>query len=375
MESKLRIGIVANTTWNIYNFRRNVIRKLLSQEMDIFILSPIDEYIKYQDEFPDVTHIPLNKLKRNSTNPIHDIQLTKELKSLYTENKLDFVIHYTVKPNIYGGVAAHQCNIPSIGIVTGLGYAFIQGGMIEWITKFLYRNSLKHHKKIIFENIEDRELFIEEKLIKAEQGVSIKGCGVDSEYFKPRKNGALTDKTIFTFIGRLLYDKGLMEFVNAAKKIRENYPLAEFWIIGNLDPENPAAVSEQELQTWIDSGEIHYKGFQPDVRAYIAESDCIVLPSYREAIARTITEGMSMERPVITTDTAGCREAVDPGVNGYLVPIKNVNALARAMEDFIHTDELARKAMGKSGRKKVLNEFDDRLIADQIYDIIASELN
>lgn len=375
MSKKLRVGIVANTTWNIYNFRRNVIRKLVQENIETYVLSPIDEYIKYKDEFPDVVHVPLKKLKRNSTNPIHDIQLTSELKSLYKKYNLDFIVHYTVKPNIYGGVAAHQLGIPSIGIVTGLGYAFIKGGMIETITKFLYRNSLKHHRKIIFENMDDRELFIQENLIESSQGVSIKGCGVDSEYFKPRKNGALTDKTIFTFIGRLLYDKGLMEFVNAAKSIKKKYKHAEFWIIGNLDPVNPASVPEAELQKWIDSGDITYKGFQSDVRSFIAESDCIVLPSYREAIARTITEGMSMERPVITTDTAGCREAVDAGVNGYLVPIKNVNALALAMEDFIHTDELARKAMGKSGREKVLNEFDDKLIADQIYDIIIGEIS
>lgn len=375
MNKPLRVGIVANTTWNIYNFRRNVIRKLLSENIETSILSPIDEYIKYQNEFPSVKHIALKRLKRKSTNPIHDIQLTLELKSIYKKHNFDFIIHYTVKPNIYGGIAANYCKIPSIGIVTGLGYAFIQGGFIETITKFLYRNSLKYHKKIIFENIDDRELFIKESLIEADKGVSIKGCGVDSEYFKPRVNGALSDKTIFTFIGRLLFDKGLMEFVNAAKSIRKNYPLAEFWIVGNIDSENPASVTEVDLQKWINAGDIHYKGFQSDVRSFIAESDCIVLPSYREAIARTITEGMSMERPVITTDTAGCREAVDEGINGYLVPIKNVKALANAMEDFIHMDEIARKAMGKSGREKVVNEFDDKLIADQIYDIIASELN
>jgi len=368
------IAIVANTTWNIYNFRLNVIEKLLTEGFKVIVMSPVDEYIHYKKQFPDVTHVPIKRLHRDSTNPIKDIRLTLELTRLYKKHKPDLVIHYPVQPNIYGAIAARMNHISSIGIVTGLGFAFLHKGYIKRITKLLYRSTSKFHDKVIFENKDDRELFIKEHLIKEAQGISIKGCGVNAQFFSPMPNGLYPEKVIFTFIGRLLYDKGVQEFVDAAELVKSKNQQAEFWLVGDIDDQNPASVKKDDLVKWVKNNSVIYHGSTRDVREYIAHSDCIVLPSYREAIARSITEGMAMQRPVITTDVAGCREAVDEGINGFLVPVKNAAALAEAMERFIHLDESEREHMGLQGREKVLSEFDDRIIAEDIFKIVSEVL-
>ena len=373
-EQKTKIAIVANSTWNIYNFRLNIIEKLLNEGFDVFVIAPVDKYIHYKEKFPEVTHVPLKQLNRDSLNPWKDFRLTFELTQIYKKLKPDLVLHYTVKPNIYGGIAAGLNGITSLAVVTGLGYTFIHNGFVKKITKFLYRITSRFHKKIIFENIDDRLLFVENGLIKKEKGISVKGCGVDSSFFSPLPNGILKEKTTFTFIGRLLYDKGVKEFVEAARRIKEKSDKVDFWLVGEIDKKNPAAVKNEDLNNWVKEKVVTYHGSTSDVKKYIAASDCIVLPSYREAIARSITEGMAMEKPVITTDTPGCREAVEDGKNGYLVPIKNVNALSNSMEKFLELDYNERHIMGEHGRKKVLSEFDDKLIANQIVEIIKSTL-
>ncbi len=348
----------------------NVIRKLVAEGYEVTVIAPVDKYIHYKKEFPDIIHVPLKKLDRDSINPFKDLRLTMELNSIYKKIKPDTILHYTVKPNIYGGIAAHLNNIPSIAVVTGLGYAFIHNGYIETITKILYRLTSRFHKKVIFENIDDRLLFVDEKLIKENQGISIKGCGLDATHFSPFPNGIVKSQTTFTFIGRLLYDKGIKEFVEAAKIIKSKYSNVNFWLVGEIDDKNPAAVKKDDLMRWVKDEIVIYHGATNDVRSFIAASDCIVLPSYREAIARSITEGMAMEKPVITTDTPGCREAVDDGENGFLVPIKNAKALAAAMDKFHLLDADRRHEMGVQGRKKVMAEFDDKLIANEIIAII-----
>lgn len=372
--NRKRIAIVANTTWNIYNFRLNIIDKLLAEGFEVFVIAPVDEYISYKKKYPKVTHVPLVELNRDSLNPWKDFKLTLELARIYKRLRPDLVLHYTVKPNIYGGIAAKLNNTSSLAVVTGLGYTFIHNGFIKKVTKALYRLTSGFHKKIIFENTDDRILFTENALIKQGKGISVKGCGVDSAFFSPAPNGILKERTTFTFIGRLLYDKGVKEFVEAAKAIKEKYNNADFWLVGEIDKSNPAAVSEGDLADWVKEKVVVYHGATNDVKKYIAASDCIVLPSYREAIARSITEGMAMEKPVITTDTPGCREAVEDGENGFLVPIKDVAALSKSMEKFLLLNKGERHKMGVLGRKKVLAEFDDKLVADQIFEIIRASL-
>lgn len=370
---KKRIIIVANTTWNIYNFRLNIIRKFLTEGHEVIVMAPVDKFIFYTETLPQVQHIPIRHLYRDSVNPFQDLRLFLELVNLYKKYKPDLVLHYTVKPNIFGGFAARLLRIPSVAVVTGLGYSLIHEGWINRITRVLYKFSLPLHRKVIFENMDDKKLFEDEGLSQYSQNMSIKGCGVDTKAFSPNGDGREEGTITFTFIGRLLYDKGVKEFIEAAKMIRSNDHI-RFWLVGEIDKENPSSISNEDLMKWIRDPKIQYHGATENIRKFIEKSDCIILPSYREGMPRVIMEAMAMERPVITTNTAGCRETVDENVNGYLVPVKNSAALAGAMNKFIQLDRDARINMGKAGRIKVLNEFDDNLIANQLYEALKEQL-
>lgn len=374
----MKIALVANSTWNIYNFRQNVIDKLLAESHEVIVIAPVDEYLEYKEKYPQVKHYGIRTLDRDSTNPLKDLLLIAELIRRYRIVKPDLILHYTNKPTIFGSIAARFHRIPSIAMITGLGYPFIRGGWIRSLTSFLYEHTARFHEKFIFENIADRELFEKDHIIPVGKGVSIKGCGVNVDYYAPRSNGTPESETTFTFVGRLLYDKGIKEFVEAAKLIKAKHPKVSFWVVGDLDKDNPATVEKEELTDWVNNNIIDYHGFQRDVRDIIQKSSCIVLPSYREAIPRTITEGMAMSKPVITTDVAGCREAVDVGENRFLVEPKSVDSLAKGFEKFLALDAHQPHIMGEKGRQKVLQEFDDRKIANDIYywiDVILNNQN
>lgn len=366
-----RIILVANSTWNIYNFRLNVVRKLLDEGNEVTVVAPLDEYIEYKEKFPSVKHIPLKNLNRESSNPFKDLQLILELQRIYKSEKPDLVVHYTHKPNIFGGIAAKLMKIDSVAVVTGLGYPFINKGWINGMTRRLYKLVKGYHKQIIFENQDDLNLFIDKKLVDKNQGVSVNGCGVDSAIYLPYPSNGTKNKSVFTFIGRLLYDKGIVEFIEAAKIIKEKNSNTEFWVVGELDNENPSMLAKSKLLEWIDEGYILYHGFLKDVRPVIAKSDCIVLPSYREGMPRIILEGMSMAKPVITSDTAGCRQTVVNGENGYLVKIKDVNDLVSKINMVLEASEEQRNKMGTNGRKMVLEKFKSEIISNRLYEILA----
>ncbi len=365
-----KIAIIANTTWNIYNFRLNIIRKLIAEGHEVIVMAPVDKFITYTETIREVTHIPVRHLHRDSVNPIQDLRLLFELVHLYRKHKPDLILHYTVKPNIYGGLAARLLGIPSVGVITGLGYSLMHEGWINVITRLLYKFFLRFHRKVIFENLDDKALFEKAGLVSPSKSVAIKGCGVDTAYYSPNGDGRSPGMITFTFIGRLLYDKGVREFIEAAQMVKKQNKQVQFWLIGDLDKENPSSVRNDDLVRWIRDPDIHYHGATDSIRKFIEQSDCVVLPSYREGMPRVIMEAMSMERPVITTDTAGCRETVDDSVSGYLVPVKDSAALAKAMIGFMQLDQTSRMEMGKHGREKVLREFDERIIADQLYRIL-----
>jgi glycosyltransferase involved in cell wall biosynthesis len=339
-------------------------------------MAPIDEYIEYKERFPSVKHIPLRVLTRDGKHPLKDFMLIEELRRKYKRLKLDIVIHYTHKPNIYGAIAGKLTNIPTIGIVTGLGYPFLKKGWMEKLVATMYRLTSGLHKKVIFENEDDRVMFIKQKLVKKEKAISIKGCGVNIAHFAPMDAPVRNGITRFTFIGRLLYDKGIKEFVEAASDIKTRYNgKSKFTVVGEIDKDNPSSVNPDELAEWVHEDIIDYRGYVKDVRSIISNSDCIVLPSYREAIARSLTESMAMGKPIIATETAGCREAIDQGENGFLVPIKDRDSLREAMDKIINMNNDQLKSMGEKGRQKTIKEFDDRIIAKNIVDEIYKALN
>lgn len=365
------IALVANSTWNIYNFRLNLIDKFIAEGMDVVVIAPVDEYLTYKEKYPKVRHYGLRFLDRDSTNPVRDILLLLELVRKYKKIKPDILLHFTNKPNIYGGIAAKLVGIKSVAVVTGLGYAFINKGFVRAAMTWLYKFSARYHHMFIFENIEDRELFQDLGIVSKDKSISVKGCGVNIDYFHPYPNARIKEKTIFTFIGRLLYDKGIREFVEAARQLKQVRKDVEFWIVGELDAENPATIDKDDLIKWVEEDIIYYHGFVKDVRPIIANSDCIVLPSYREGLPRIIIEGMAMSKPVITTHVAGCEETVDHGINGFLVTMKDVSDLVISMNEFLALPVDSKHLMGQEGREKAVNEFDDKKIAKDIFNIVA----
>ncbi len=366
-----KIALVANTTWNIYNFRQNIIQKFVDLGYQVCVLAPIDEYIEYKEKYPQITHLNLRTLDRDSTNPIKDLLLIIELRRKYLKIKPDLIIHYTHKPNIFGAIASKLAGCKSVSVITGLGYSFINKGFINVITEKLYKLTSRFNELFIFENRDDRKLFVDKGLVKESKSIAVKGCGVNLNYYKSKiEYNDKTSTTTFTFIGRLLKDKGIEEFAACAKYFKSINAPTKFVVLGDFDQENPSTIDRDELLTWISDEIIDYKGFVDDVRPYIEESSCIVLPSYREGMPRIILEAMAMGKPVITTDTAGCRETVVDGVNGYLVKIKNSESLSNALQQFVSLDHEARKQMGIEGKKLVDTEFSDVIIADRIYQIV-----
>lgn len=309
-------------------------------------------------------------MDRDSTGLSSNFGLYREFETIYSELQPDLILHYTSKPIIFGGRAANKLNIPSIAIVTGLGYAFINKGWIHKITKYLYRKSAGYHERFLFENEDDLALF-NNGIIKPHQGRSIKGCGVDEKHFFPQKNESQKNATTFTFIGRLLLDKGIIEFIDAAKYYKPNHKI-QFKVIGQLDDQNPSKISSHHLQSWIDKEYISYVSFKKDIRKEIAVSDCVVLPSYREGLPRTILEAMSMEKPIIVSDTPGCRETIHNEENGFLVEVKDSNSLIDAISRFMQLSDIERLEMGQKGRQLVLKHFTSKKIADQIFEEIQS---
>lgn len=364
------IAIVANSTWNIYNFRLNIIKKLIEEGWSVVVIAPLDEYIHYKESFPSVKHIPLKQLVRDGMNPWKDIRLVMELRSIYKRVKPDIILHYTHKPNIFGGLAAKLSGNKSMAVITGLGYPFLNKGLSRTATSFLYKMTAGSHSKFIFENDDDRQLFVDRGLIDESKSISVNGCGVDTALFAPHPNGIKKKKTIFTFIGRLLYDKGIVEFVEAAKRIKKEYHDTEFWVLGELDDSNPSMVKKSDLLAWIESEVIIYHGFLKDIRPRVAQSDCIVLPSYREGMPRIVLEGMSMSKPIITTNTAGCRQTVEAGVTGYLVEVGDSDDLSAKMRAFLNLSYEEAHAMGAAGRERAITHFNDKKIAEDLLQIV-----
>ena len=356
--------IVDNSAWNIYNFRMPLVRKLSQLHKDIFVVSPIDEYIHYLNETNFIKHIPCNHLMPRSRNPFRDLLLIAELFIIYLRVKPDLILHFTIKPNTFGNIVARMLGIPTISVVTGLGFTFLNPKGINRFIPSLYRFAFQKIKKLVLYNADDKEVFISQKIVPPSKCMIVPGSGVNTQHFQPRVNEQNSGNFIFLFIGRLLKDKGLVEYVEASRRIRESHPNAECWVVGDFHDVNPAAVPKETLLEWVENKDIHYLGKVMDVREVISKAHVLVLPSYREGVPRVVLEAMSMGKPVVTTDAAGCRETVVHGKNGFIVPIKNPGALALAMTTLIEAPQQELDNMGKNSRQRAMTFFDEKIIVD-----------
>lgn len=356
------ILLVANSAWYIYNFRMGLIDALKKAGFAIVVVTPIDDFIRFLHENDSIRFIPLKKLVRKGVNPFQDLMLYRELLKIYRRVEPDIVLHFTIKPNLYGTLAARWLGIKSVSVVPGLGYTFTEKSGFKKIIEQAYKMVLPYNEKVIFENQSDCDYFVQQQLLTPEKAVAFKGCGVDTRFFHPKKKKQADDITRFLFMGRLIKEKGIYEFIKAAEKTHQKYPDTEFWIIGHIDADNPSAISQDEFLKWIEHPAIHYLGFNHDVRKIIKDVDAVVLPSYYpEGVPRVLQEGMAMEKPIITTDCDGCREAVDDGRNGFLVKPADVQNLHLAFNKLVKMSDQDRMVMGKLGRQKAIAEFEERI--------------
>lgn len=355
-----KIAVIGGYAPSLINFRGDLLREMVAAGHEVLACAPdaSDKTINELDRLGvEYFNIPIS---RTGLNPFSDALTFFSLLQLFKKEQVEVVLSYTAKPVIYGSLAANAASIPLVySMVTGLGNGFsavdVKGKMIGVIVSFLYRIGLTNNLKIFFQNPDDLLEFQSRKLVRdTDRSVLINGSGINTQKFNVRKVPA---KIRFVLIARLLKDKGICEYADAAAIIKKKHPTIEFDLVGWLD-QNPACISPELLRKWVVAGIINHLGKLDDVRPAISNSSVYVLPSYYgEGTPRTILEAMSMGRAIITTDSPGCRETVVDGENGFLVPIKNVEKLVEAMEKFILHPELIPK-MGKRSRAIAEEKYD-----------------
>ena len=370
-----KIALVVNTAWNFWNFRRALIHALLQRGCSVVLVAPEDAYrAKLQAEFPGVVFVPLKKLSRKSLSIWGNGRTYFELKAVLEREKPACAVFYTIKPNIFGSFAAHALGIPAIAVVTGVGYAGTAPLPIRHLVFWLYRRAFRAVQKAVFQNHDDRREFLRADALSPEKAGVINGSGIDTRHYAPvarRPNRA----PVFIFVGRFLTEKGIREFVKAAAQVRKAAPGTRFQILGSPDAGNPASILPAELRDWTAEGIVEYLGQVEDVRPFVQRADALVLPSYyREGMPRVLLEGMAMGLPIITTDSVGCRDTVEDGHNGFIVPTGDTRALAAAMLRFVYLPEPVKTAMGRCGREKVLREFCNEVILPHYLSLIGEAL-
>jgi glycosyltransferase involved in cell wall biosynthesis len=359
----MKIAIVSNTSLTIRNFRVGLMQALKAKGHDVFFCAQDNGYAGEVVK-KGFTFIPVI-VDRKGTNIFTDLKHVFALYRIYRKEKPDVALHYTIKPNIYGSMAAWLARVPCVNSITGLGYVFIKKDPIYFLVSFLYKISCSIAKKTFFQNKDDLKLFLDKGLINKSKAVLVNGSGVNADFYSPdfcRIFKKEEDAFVFLFTGRFLWDKGIGEFVDAARITKQKYPKTIFWLAGIIDPGNPAGISETIIKKWVDEEIVAYLGEVQDVRPLICRSDCVVLPSYREGIPRSLLEALAMEKPIITTDTVGCREVIEEGVNGFSVPVKSTQALSDSFCRMIELTPERRLQMGKAGREKVKMEFEENFI-------------
>lgn len=365
MKKTLVIGY--NTSHYAWLLRRSLIKSLVRAGWSVFILAPEDDYTERLKAL-GAKHIPVPI--RMNVNPVTDLFLLARLWWKLRQVRPSVYLGYTVKPNVYGGLACRALGIPSVHNVAGLGTVFIQDTWVTRVVRLLYWLGLRSAVKVFFQNPDDMAQFLDQKLVAPEAAERLPGSGVDTSQFSPVERDA-SDK-IFRFLlpARLLWDKGIGEYIDASRELRANGYAVVCQLVGFLGPDNRTAIRQETIAQWQTEGLARYLGSTDDIRPILATADCVVLPSYREGTPRSLLEAASMALPVITTDAVGCREVVDDGVNGFLCRVRDSSDLAEKMAKMMNLSSDELKAMGNQGRRKMIREFDESVVIDRYLHVV-----
>lgn len=363
LNSTRNIAIVSNTSWSIFNFRKGLLQKLIDAGFNVFAIAPRDKFVN-EIEGLGCTFIELKTINNKGKNPLEDILLTLELRKIFKANQLNICFFFTPKINIYGSIAAKFTQVKTVATINGLGFVF-NDGQPTWLkttVKKLYTIAFKNLLAIFFQNNDDKDYFLRLKIIsKKQQIIVVKGSGANLIEFDQKKTFNESEHLVFLLSARLIKEKGIYEYFDAAKKLKLKYPHVTFALLG-LQANNPSAIPLSVITKMHEQEIIHYWGVSDNMSAILNRVDVMVLPSfYREGIPKILIEALAKGLPIITTDNVGCRETVDDGKNGFLIEVKNTIALEIAMEKMINMPTVNLVLMGQNSRQKAESEFDEKI--------------
>jgi glycosyltransferase involved in cell wall biosynthesis len=357
----MRIAVVANTAWYLFNFRLNLMLALQSAGHTVVAVAPDDTFAqRIRDAGVIFEAVPISG---GGTHPVRELLSALRLRTVFRSRRVGLVLSYTPKGNLYSALACIALGLPFIPNVSGLGRAFIQKSLVTHVAKVLYRLTFRRARHVFFQNLDDMAVFVNDGLVRGDQAERLPGSGVDLNRFVPTLPPAREpDAPVFLLVARMLWDKGVGEYVQSARSIRAQFPGARFQLLGFLDVDNPSAISRQQMNAWVAEGVVEYLGPTDDVRPFLTHADCVVLPSYREGVPRTLLEAAATARPVITTDTPGCRDTVLDEETGFLCGPADPQDLADAVRRFITLTAGERASMGVRARAFAEEHFDEQIV-------------
>ncbi|ALI98535.1 glycosyltransferase family 4 protein [Rufibacter tibetensis] len=361
----MRVAIVINKSWNIFNFRLSLVKALLAAGHEVVAIAPEDAY-SARLVAEGCRFVPL-PMESKGTNPLKDLLLVRKFLKAYKTVKPDVILQYTIKPNIYGSVAAKLAGIPTINNVSGLGTVFIVQNLVSKIAMALYRFSFQFPAKVFFQNSDDKELFLERKLVRESITEVIPGSGINTQRYLPAPTFKRQEPFVFLMVSRALYEKGLVEYVEASKILKAKYPQIRIQLLGAIDEEGNIGIKRVLVEQWAKEGWLEYLGTSDDVASVVHGADCVVLPSYREGTPRTLLEASAMAKPIVATNVPGCKETVIDGYNGYLCDVKSGADLAAKMEQVYHLSDAALQTMGQNSRRLAEEKFDEKFVIDRYF--------
>jgi glycosyltransferase involved in cell wall biosynthesis len=369
------IAIITTQAFSLLNFRGPLIRALTERGVSVYALAPdFTDELRYRME--ELGAVPVDySLSRAGMNPVCDIAAIFHLSQLLKRLSPDMTLTYFIKPVIYGSIAAWLAKVPQrISMIEGLGYVFLEDvesrkwnrRALRWAISHFYKFALRLNQKVFFLNQDDIDQFVRDGIVNEKKVVRIDGIGLDLAHYTSMPS--VLRPVTFILISRMLREKGVYDFIEAARRVKGRYAKVRFLLLGGIDA-NPGSLTEAEVCAWVEEGLVEWPGQVKDVRPWFAQASVFVLPSYREGLPRCSQEAMAMGRPVITTNSVGCRETVRNDVNGFLVPVRDPEALAQAMMRFVESPDLIEK-MGQEGRRIAEERFDVHAINRQIMEVM-----
>ena len=356
------VTLSANTSWYLYNFRASTIRVLIGEGYRVVCLSPRDDYSARLPEL-GCEWLPL-RMDNQGRNPLRDAGLVLQFWRHYRRLRPVAALHFTIKNNVYGTWAARALGVPAINNVSGLGTAFIRTGLVAGVVRLLYKTSQPLAAQVFCQNAEDQQLLVDNRLVPHARLTLLPGSGVDLQRFNPSLRQAHTGPFRFLYAGRMLADKGLHELIAAMRQLNSQGHEAVLWLCGFADVSNVSAITTAQLQAWGEEPFIEWLGPTDAMEQVLAQVDCVVLPSYREGLPRSLLEAGAMGLPVVGTDVPGCRHVVQHGVNGLLCEVRDAAALERAMGDMLAMSLEDRARIGAEGRRVVEESFSEEVVVE-----------